>query len=89
MTTKFNIPILYINLDSRKDRREHMEKLLEGYNYERVPAVYDEFGCIGCSKSHIKCMDIIIEKGYDKCVILEDDFMWKNDNNFEGSKNDS
>tara|TARA_Y100000591_G_C21801355_1_gene682215 strand:+ start:257 stop:1450 length:1194 start_codon:yes stop_codon:yes gene_type:complete len=80
---KFNLPILYINLDSRKDRREHMDKLLEGYNYERVSAVYDEFGYIGCSKSHIKCMDIIIEKGYDKCVILEDDFMWKNDNNFE------
>lgn len=80
---KFNIPILYINLDSRKDRREHMEKLLEGYNYRRVSAVYDEFGYIGCSKSHIKCMDIIIEKGYDKCVILEDDFMWTNDNNFE------
>ena len=80
---KFNLPILYINLESRKDRREHMEKLLEGYNYERVSAVYDEFGYIGCSKSHIKCMDIILEKGYDKCVILEDDFMWRNDNNFE------
>ena len=70
-----------------------MEKLLEGYNYERVSAVYDEFGYIGCSKSHIKCMDIILEKGYDKCVILEDDFILENEEafckiaNYQGSVN--
>ncbi len=83
---KFDIPILYINLDSRTDRRQHMERILDGYNYERVPAVYDEHGYIGCAKSHIKCMDIIIERGYDKCIILEDDFIWLNDNNFNTIK---
>lgn len=82
----FDIPILYINLDSRTDRREHMEKILDGYNYERVPAVYDEHGYIGCAKSHIKCMEIIIQRGYDRCIILEDDFVFIGDNNFNTIK---
>ena len=82
----FDIPILYINLDSRTDRREHMERILDGYNYERVPAVYDEHGYIGCAKSHIKCMEIIIQKGYDRCIVLEDDFVFVDDNNFNTIK---
>ena len=82
----FDIPILYINLDSRTDRREHMERILDGYNYERVSAVYDEHGYIGCAKSHIKCMEIIIERDYDKCIVLEDDFVFINDNNFDSIK---
>ena len=82
----FDIPILYINLDSRTDRREHMERILDGYNYERVPAVYDEHGYIGCAKSHIKCMEIIIQRGYDRCIILEDDFVFIGDNNFNTIK---
>ncbi len=79
---EFDIPILYINLDKRTDKKEHMEKLLDGYNYERVSAVQDDNGYIGCAKSHIKCMEIIIQKGYDRCIILEDDFTWLDDNNF-------
>jgi len=82
----FDIPILYINLDSRTDRRKHMERLLDGYNYERVPAVYDEHGYIGCAKSHIKCMEIVAERGYDRCIILEDDFVFVDDNNFNTIK---
>ncbi len=79
---EFDIPILYINLDKRTDKKEHIEKLLDGYNYERVSAVHDDNGYIGCAKSHIKCMEIIIQKGYDRCIILEDDFTWLDDNNF-------
>lgn len=82
----FDIPILYINLDSRTDRRDHMERLLDGYDYERVPAVHDEYGYIGCAKSHIKCMEIIIQRGYDRCIILEDDFVFIGDNNFNTIK---
>ncbi len=82
----FDIPILYINLDSRTDRRENMERILDGYNYERVPAVHDEYGYIGCAKSHIKCMEIVVERGYDKCIILEDDYVFINDNNFNTIK---
>ena len=82
----FDIPILYINLDARTDRRDHMEKILDGYNYERVPAVYDEHGYIGCAKSHIKCMEIVAERGYDRCIILEDDFVFVDNNNFNTIK---
>jgi hypothetical protein len=82
----FDIPILYINLDARTDRREHMERILDGYNYERVSAVYDEYGYIGCAKSHIKCMEIIVQRGYDRCIVLEDDFVFVDDNNFNSIK---
>ena len=83
---EFDIPILYINLDSRTDRREHMERILDGYNYERVSAIHDDHGYIGCAKSHIKCMEIVAERGYDRCIILEDDFVFIGDNNFNRIK---
>ena len=81
-----NIPILYINLDSRTDRRHDIEKLLIGTNYERVSAVYNTKGYIGCAMSHIKCLEIMIEREYNECIILEDDFIFKGSNNFNNLK---
>jgi|DEB0MinimDraft_4_1074332.scaffolds.fasta_scaffold06894_3 hypothetical protein len=79
----FDIPILYINLDHRTDRRKHMEEILNGYNYTRISAVKDDInGYIGCAKSHIKCLQYAKSMDYDKVVILEDDFMFVGDNNF-------
>lgn len=77
-----NIPILYINLDSRTDRKEEMEKILNGLNYERVSAVKKDDGYIGCSLSHIKCIEIAKSRNYEKVIILEDDFMFKENHNF-------
>ena len=51
MSSKPKVKIFYI-LDERKDRRDHMEKILEGYNYERVSAIKHEDGYIGCALSH-------------------------------------
>jgi GR25 family glycosyltransferase involved in LPS biosynthesis len=82
-----NIPkIFYINLDERKDRREHMEKILEGYDYERVSAIKNEDGFIGCALSHILCIQIAIAHNYDSVIILEDDFMFHKNNNFNNIK---
>ena len=82
-----NIPkIFYINLDERKDRRDHMEKILEGYDYERIPAIKHEDGYIGCALSHKFCVQLAIGYKYDSVIILEDDFMFYNDNNFDNIK---
>lgn len=78
--------IFYINLDERKDRREHMEKLLQGYDFERVSAIKHEDGYIGCAKSHIICLQIARARKLDKVIILEDDFMFHKNNNFNNIK---
>ena len=79
---RMNIPILYINLDYRTDRKEEMEKILNGLNYERVSAVKKDDGYIGCSLSHIKWIEIAKSRNYEKVIILEDDFMFKENHNF-------
>lgn len=74
--------ILYINLDSRTDRKKEMEKILQGYNYERISAIQHDDGYIGCSLSHIKCIEIARIRKYEKVIILEDDFMFNKNHNF-------
>jgi len=78
--------IFYINLDKRTDRRIDMETMLDGYYYERVSAIEDDDGYIGCAKSHILCIELAKARGYDKVIILEDDFMFMNGMNFKNIK---
>jgi len=78
--------IFYINLDERKDRRDHMEKILEGYDYERVSAIKHKDGFIGCALSHKLCIQIAQARRYDSVIILEDDFMFHKNNNFNNIK---
>lgn len=72
--------IYYINLEHRKDRREHIEKQIKEYldprleRTERFNGVYNENGALGCSKSHLGVIEDCIEKGYENVLILEDDF---------------
>lgn len=71
------IKYYYINLDSRVDRNQHIVDQFKKFrisDYERIPAIYDDYGYIGCAKSHILALQNFIVSGYDKCVILEDDF---------------
>ncbi len=75
--------IFYINLDKRTDRREHMEKLLKGYDYERVSGIEDDDGYIGCAKSHILCIKVALARRLQKVIILEDDFMFVGGHNFK------
>ncbi len=76
-----NIKTLYINLESRKDRKEHIEKILP--KAERVIAVKDKVGYIGCVKSHIKCLQIAKIRRYNQVIILEDDFKYKDTRTLE------
>ena len=76
---------IYINLDSRNDRRElferHFEELTSLYQKDfsftpvpRFSAVKDEEnGAIGCTKSHIECLRMAKDNGWDHVLILEDD----------------
>ena len=85
----FEIPILYINLDRRTDRKEHMENnILKGYNYERISAVEHTEGILGCTLSHIKCLERMIERDLDYCVILEDKLKDKSPNKQDDVKID-
>jgi len=76
--------ILYINLDERKDRKQHIEKLFP--EAERVIAVKDKCGYIGCVKSHIKCLQLAKIRRYNQVIILEDDFKYKNEERFDTMK---
>jgi len=67
---------LYINLESRSDRKEHVENELNKLNlssYERFNAIHHKNGSFGCSLSHIKCVQIAQEKGWNNVMIVEDD----------------
>ena len=49
---------LYINLESRKDRREHIEQEMKsiGIRGIRFNAIKLQNGRVGCSMSHLKCL---------------------------------
>jgi glycosyl transferase family 25 len=68
--------IFYINLDHRTDRREQIEKELEGLGVpvERFPAIKHKWGAIGCSKSHLAVARLAKERGYKRFAVFEDDF---------------
>lgn len=76
---------IYINLDSRKDRRELFEKQFEeltslypeDFKFTPVPRfsaiINKENGAIGCTKSHIECLRLAKSNGWDHILMLEDD----------------
>ena len=71
-----NIPVMYINLDSRPDRKEHVEKELDKIGIKeanRFKAIELENGALGCSMSHLKCIETAKKKNYDFVLICEDD----------------
>lgn len=76
----------YINLSHRTDRKQHIETLIQTHaffkNIERMDAICNERGDIGCSMSHIKCLTDLLQKNKDYYLILEDDFFILNETNF-------
>lgn len=72
--------ILYINLDSRPDRKEHVLKQLKSIGLsmdgcKRFPAIAlpNGNGRFGCSMSHIKCLELAKSSKWDHVLIVEDD----------------
>lgn len=72
--------VYYINLDKRDDRKkeflEEMKKIgIDSNKIVRIPAIYiPEKGDLGCSKSHIKTLELFIKSPHKNCIIFEDDF---------------
>jgi GR25 family glycosyltransferase involved in LPS biosynthesis len=67
--------VVYINLSHRQDRKQHIEQQLQawGVSYERMNAVPHEYGYLGCSQSHILCLERAIEQKWSRVCIVEDD----------------
>ena len=70
----------YINLQDRADRKRHIENQIKklGVNPQRINACRMKFGCVGCSMSHIHCIELAKLRGYDQVFIVEDDAVFTN-----------
>ena len=78
--------IIYINLNHRNDRKKRFIKEFQKLNIfesnlERVEAIYDgENGALGCLQSHIKALEMAIDKYPNKNVLIcEDDIVFVED----------
>jgi GR25 family glycosyltransferase involved in LPS biosynthesis len=71
---------LFINLEHRTDRLQHITDELSklGITGERVNAVKAKIGAIGCTLSHIRCLEIAKQRGYEYVFICEDDITFTN-----------
>ena len=73
----------YINLQERSDRKLHLEAQLAlmglaNNGIERFNAIKLANGAIGCSMSHLKCLELAKERSWDHVLILEDDIKFLN-----------
>lgn len=73
--------ILYINLDHRTDRDEHIRREIQHIDptfskTHRISGVHvPNHGALGCSTSHCDALTMIMQHPeWDTCMILEDDF---------------
>jgi hypothetical protein len=80
---------LYINLESRADRRAHVEAQLSALKNcrngmpnlvaERFNAIkHATSGAIGCSMSHLRCIQLAKARGWDHVLVCEDDVLFTN-----------
>jgi GR25 family glycosyltransferase involved in LPS biosynthesis len=71
---------LFINLENRTDRLTHVTKQLEsiGVVGERFNACKTKVGAIGCTLSHIKCLELAKARDYEQVFICEDDITFLN-----------
>jgi GR25 family glycosyltransferase involved in LPS biosynthesis len=94
MTTTIisNISGFYINLNSRVDRKLHVEHQLNIVgirdNVKRFNAIHNVNGRIGCSLSHLKCIQMAKEKNMECVLILEDDVSFLLPEDFVQNVND-
>lgn len=70
---------VYINLEHRIDRRAEIESELQRMGisqFERLNAIKNAHGSLGCSQSHIAALKQGIASGAAHIVIFEDDFQF-------------
>jgi glycosyl transferase family 25 len=68
----------YINLQSRPDRKQHVETQLKniGINAERFNAIKLSNGAVGCSMSHLKLIETAKANNWEHILIVEDDILF-------------
>ena len=80
--------IVYINLDYRIDRNVQMLNEFKrvgitSNKFVRLSATKnDKNGAIGCTLSHIRCLQMAIDNNWDSVLIFEDDFTFIDDTNY-------
>ena len=73
--------VCYINLVERTDRKEHVKQQLSSVkltHVERFNAIKLPNGALGCSMSHLKCLQFAKERKLDHVLIVEDDITFLN-----------
>jgi glycosyl transferase family 25 len=72
--------VFYINLLSRPDRKQHVEKQMKtiGINVERFNAIKMTNGAIGCSMSHLRIIETAKLNNWEHVLIIEDDILFTN-----------
>lgn len=73
--------VFFINLDTRPDRKSHVETQLNniGLNsHSRFNAIKMQNGAIGCSMSHLKLIETAKLNKWDHILIVEDDILFTN-----------
>ena len=75
----------YINLESRRDRKIHVEQQLAsvGLPINRFNAIRLANGALGCSMSHLKCIQLAKAANWPHVLICEDDIKFLNTEVFE------
>jgi glycosyl transferase family 25 len=68
----------YINLETRPDRKEHIEKQMKliGIKATRFNAIRLQNGALGCSMSHLKILENAKKNNLDHVLIVEDDILF-------------
>jgi GR25 family glycosyltransferase involved in LPS biosynthesis len=74
----------YINLASRPDRKVHVETQLQniGINATRFNAIRLTNGALGCSMSHLKCVETAKKMEWPHVLIVEDDILFLDPSKF-------
>jgi glycosyl transferase family 25 len=71
----------YINLASRPDRKDHVEKQLHSigiHSFTRFNAIKMTNGAIGCSMSHLQILQLARKENWNHVLIVEDDILFTN-----------
>ena len=67
--------VVYINLNKRTDRKQHIEQILAEYDItaERFEAIEHSYGLYGCGLSHLEVLKMARDNSWKNILILEDD----------------
>jgi GR25 family glycosyltransferase involved in LPS biosynthesis len=71
--------VVYINLDSRPDRKAHIEDQLNIVGFKsvtRFKAIKTTNGAIGCTMSHLKCLENARDQQLSHLLVCEDDTLF-------------